>query len=75
MKALLFDEHVIQVFKVNDDLGEELTITWNRYNHTEGDHNSIAYIPEFIVKDSNGVELEEGCQDWLDAVRAAKAWE
>lgn len=74
MKALLFDEQIIQVFKVTDDQGEELLVTWNKDNHTEDDMNKNPYIPEFVVEDSAGEELEQGCLDWLEAVEAAKQW-
>jgi hypothetical protein len=72
MKALLFDEQIIQVFKVTNDQGEELLVTWNKDNHTEDDINKNPYIPEFVVEDSSGEELEQGCLDWLEAVEAAK---
>ena len=74
MKALLFDEQIIQVFKVTNDQGEELLVTWNKDNHTEDDMNKNPYIPEFVVEDSAGEELEQGCLDWLEAVEAAKQW-
>lgn len=74
MKALLFDEQIIQVFKVTDDQGEELLVTWNKDNHTEDDMNKNPYIPEFVVEDSAGEELEQGCLDWLEAVEAVKQW-
>lgn len=74
MKAFLLDEQFIQAFTVVDDQGKELTVTWNKHNHTEDKPDSVVYIPEFVVEDEAGVELEQGCLDWLDAVEAAKAW-
>jgi hypothetical protein len=74
MKAVLFDEQIIQVFKVTDDQGQELLVTWNRDNHTEDNLNKSPYIPEFVVEDSAGEELDQGCLDWLEAVEAAKQW-
>lgn len=73
MKAILIGEQIIQVFviKTND---QDLFVTWNRENHTENNPDALCYIPEYIVEDDNEVELEQGCQDWLDAVEAVKEW-
>lgn len=74
MKAVLLDEQIIQLFKVTNDQGQELTVTWNMENHTEDKPESVVYIPEFVVEDETGVELEQGCLDWADAVKAVLAW-
>ena len=74
MKAVLLDEQIIQLFKVTNDQGQELTVTWNMENHTEDKPESVVYIPEFVVEDETGVELEQGCLDWGDAVKAVLAW-
>lgn len=73
MEAALIGEYKIQVFVIPTP-GEELFITWNRHNHTENNPDALHYIPEFVVEDENEVELEQGCQDWLDAVEAVKTW-
>ena len=72
MKATLLDEQIIQVFKVNTG-EEELTVIWNRDNHTE-DSVHLYYVPEFVVQDEDGEELPQGCQLWDEAVAAVKSW-
>lgn len=73
MEANLIGEYKIKVFvvKVRD---QELFVTWNRHNHTENNADAVCYIPEYVVEDDNDQELEQGCQDWLDAVEAVKVW-
>lgn len=73
MRAILIGHQTIQVFviKTND---QDLFVTWNRENHTENNPNALCYIPEYVVEDDNEVELQQGCQDWLDAVDAVKEW-
>lgn len=73
MRAILLGHQIIQVFVVKNS-GQDLFVTWNRENHTENNPNAVCYIPEFVVEDDNEVELEQGCQDWLDAVDAVKEW-
>lgn len=74
MKVFFQDIQIIQVFRVTDNQGQELKVTWNRDNHTEDNPDSIVYIPEFVVEDETGVELEQGCLDWAEAVEAILAW-
>lgn len=73
MRAILIGEQIIQVFVIKTN-GQDLFVTWNRENHTENNPDALCYIPEYIVEDNNEVELEQGCQDWLDAVEAVKEW-
>lgn len=73
MRAILIGEQIIQVFVIKTN-GQDLFVTWNRENHTENNPDALCYIPEYIVEDDNEVELEQGCQDWLDAVEAVKEW-
>ncbi len=55
--------------------GEDLFVTWNKHSHTENNPDAISYIPEYVVEDDFENELEQGCQDWLDAVAAVKYWQ
>ncbi len=74
MEEALIGEEIIQVFVIMNNPGQELFVTWNKYNHTENKPGSTVYIPEYVVEDNDEVELEQGCQDWLDAVAAVKEW-
>lgn len=74
MQAALIGEHKIQVFVITTP-GQELFVTWNKHNHTENKPDSVCFIPEFVVEDDDEKELEQGCQDWLDAVAAVKEWD
>jgi hypothetical protein len=77
MKAVLLDEQIIQIFVVNNDVNDsaqDLFVTWNKHNHTENKPDEPYFIPEFVVEDNNEVILEQGCQDWNDAVAAVKEW-
>jgi hypothetical protein len=74
MKAGLLEQQVIQIFVVND-IDQDYFVTWNKKNHTENRPNEPYFIPEFVVEDNNEVILEQGCQDWNDAVAAVKQWD
>jgi hypothetical protein len=75
MEAALIGEQISQVFVVINPNGEDLFVTWNKHNHTENNPDAISYIPEYVVEDDFENELEQGCQDWLDAVAAVKYWQ
>lgn len=73
MEAFLIAEHKIRTFMIKTN-NQELFVTWNRHNHTENNPGAVCYIPEYVVEDNDDVELEQGCQDWQDAVEAVKHW-
>jgi hypothetical protein len=75
MEAALIGEETILVFVIITPPGEELFVTWNKHNHTENRPDALSYIPEYVVEDDFENELEQGCQDWLDAVAAVKEWQ
>jgi len=72
MRAIYLDELVTLLFNVED--GEQTySVIWNKDTHTE-DQDVLFYVPEFVITDEEGEDVEKGCQVWNDIVKSVKEW-